>query len=97
MVLDVTAKDSEGNEYRETKTYRQIGVDTDRMWRFGAWQIKEVIDMTLQPRVTRKERVVFEFPKNLSSADVTVDLWYYVSEATGEKIDSVSRHLDFGK
>lgn len=91
----MTAKDSEGNEYRDTRVYRQIGVDTDRMWRFGAWQIKEVIDMTLQPKETRKERVVFEFPKNTGSADVTVEVYYYVSGAKGEKIYTVSRHLPF--
>lgn len=95
MVLDVTATDSEGNEYREKKVYRQVGLDTDRLWRFGAWQIKEVIDMTLQPKETREERVVFEFPKNTGSADVTVDVYYYVSGSEGDKIYSVSRHLLF--
>ena len=95
MVLEVTAKDSEGNEYGDTKVYRQIGVDTDRMWRFGAWQIKEVIDMTLRPHEMRKERVVFEFPKNMGSADVSVNVFYYISGASGEKIYSVSKHLPF--
>ena len=91
----MTARDSEGKEYGERKIYRQIGLDTDRLWRFGAWQIKEVIDMTLQPKETRGERVVFEFPKNTVSADVTVDVYYYVSGSEGEKIYSVTRHLPF--
>ena len=93
----MTATDSLGNEYADQRVYHQIGLDTDRRWRYGAWQIKEVLDMTLQPTEVRSERVVFVFPKNTASADVNVDVTYFISGAKGEKVFSTSKHIDFKK
>lgn len=91
----MTARDDKGNTYKEQKAYYPIGVDLDGYMRYGAWQIKELIDLTLRPKETEKERVVFEFAKDANSADVFVDLYYYISGSRGTKIYSRSKHLEF--
>lgn len=91
----MTAKDNKGKLYKDVKSYYQIGVDLDGYMREGAWQIKEVIDLTLPPLSTKKEHVVFEFAGDVSSADVSVDLYYYISGKQGTKVYTASKHLIF--
>ncbi len=95
MVLEVTAKDNKGKEYKDVKSYYTIGVDLDGYMRYGAWQIKELVDLSLQPKTIQKERVVFKFDKDVTSADVTVNVYYYISGKKGDKIYSTSKHLVF--
>ncbi len=95
MVLEVTAKDNKGKTYKETRSYYPIGVDLDGYMRYGAWQIKEIVDLTLQPKTIQKEQVVFEFDKDVESADVTVNVYYYISGKKGDIIYTKSKHLVF--
>ncbi|UCG77892.1 MAG: hypothetical protein JSV21_10010 [Nitrospirota bacterium] len=95
MVLEVIAKDNKGTELKETKSYYEIGNDLDGFMRYGAWQIKEIVDLTLQPLVKQKEKYVFEFKKDATEADVTVNLYYYISGKKGDKIYSKSKKLKF--
>jgi hypothetical protein len=95
VVLEVTAKDNKGKEYKEVKSYYPIGIDLDGYMRYGAWQIKEMIDLTLQPKTIQKEQVIFEFDKDITSADVAVNVYYYISGKKGDKIYSASKHLSF--
>lgn len=91
----MTARDNEGKEYKETKSYYPIGIDLDGFMRYGAWQIKEMIDLTLQPKTVRRERMVFEFDRKIESADITVNVYYYISGKKGDKIYTHSKHLEF--
>ena len=95
MVLEVTAKDNKGKVYKESKSYYPIGIDLDGYMRYGAWQIKELVDLTLQPMTVQKERFVFAFDKDVTSADVTVNVYYYISGKKGDKIYTKSKHLKF--
>ncbi len=95
MVLEVTAKDNKGKVYKEVKSYYPIGIDLDGYMRYGAWQIKEMIDLTLQPKTIQNEQVVFEFDKDVKSADVTVNVYYYISGKKGDKIYTASKQLSF--
>jgi hypothetical protein len=97
VVLEVIAKDNKGNEFKETKAYYPIGVDLDGYMRYGAWQIKEQIDLTLQPLEVQKEKYVFEFSKKATSADVTVNVYYYISGKKGDLIYDAKKHLEFGE
>lgn len=94
MVLEVTAKDSDGKVFFENKkTYFEIGVDTDRDMRYGAWQIKEVIDLTLPPLQTQKEQYLIHFDTNTDEAEVEAKLWYYISGGKGDVIYQVKKKL----
>ena len=97
MVLEVIAKDNKGTEFKETKNYYEIGTDLDGYMRYGAWQIKEIVDLTLQPLSTQKEKYVFEFSKKATSADVIVNVYYYISGKKGDLIYSTKKKLEFGE
>jgi hypothetical protein len=95
VVLEVTAKDNGDKEFKETRSYYPIGIDLDGYMRYGAWQIKEMIDLTLQPKATQKERFVFEFDENVSSVGVSVNVYYYVSGKKGDRIYTKTKHLTY--
>jgi len=78
--LEVSAKDQGGRElFSETRRYLQIGLDTEGYMRYGAWQIREYQDLSLQPRETRKERFLMHFKKDTSRAEVSVKVLYCLS------------------
>ncbi|MGD2080296.1 MAG: hypothetical protein PVJ36_04095 [Nitrospirota bacterium] len=87
MRLDVSAKDQDGRElFKDQKRYFQIGVDTQKYMRYGAWQIKEFYDLALQPKEVQKERFLMNFGKETRSADVEVSVTYCLS---GKKCDVI--------
>ena len=96
MVLDVTAKNSDGKKlFSASKTYFEIGVDTDRDMRYGAWQIKELIDLTLPPMQTQKEQFLMHFDTDTDEVLLEVKLWYFISGGKKELVSSVSRTLEY--
>ncbi len=101
MVLDVTAKnlDEEDTEKQELfkaqKTWFEIGVDLDRDMRYGAWQIKEIIDLTLPPMQTQKEQYLVNFDTDVEEVEVEVTLSYFISGGKGDVIYSVKKQLSF--
>lgn len=96
MVLDVTAKDSDGKVFfDEQVTWFEIGVDTDRDMRYGAWQIKEVIDLTLPPLQPQKERFVIHFDTDTDEVEIEAKLWYYISGGKGEVVYRVKKEYEY--
>lgn len=96
MVLEVTAKDPAGKVFFETKkNYFEIGVDTERDMRYGAWQIKEIIDLTLPPLQTQKEQYLVHFDTDTAEVEIEAKLWYYLSGAKGDVVYQVNRKLSF--
>jgi len=97
VVLEVTAKDHNNGKvlYQERRTYFEIGLDLDGYMRYGAWQIKEIIDLTLQPLETRHERFFITFPKEVSTVDLEVNVYYYISSKKGNLIYQEKRLLNY--
>ena len=96
MVLEVTAKTDSGKIIPiGRKEYREIGVDLDGKERLGAWQIKEVIDLSLQPRKTTKERFVTELPEDTKSAEIEVKVTYYPAPKTAVEVHKVTKKLNY--
>ena len=96
MVLDVTAKTDKGTVVpMGKKEYWELGMDMDGYHRMGAWQIKEIVDLTLPPRKTTKERFVTELPEGTTSADVEVKVTYFPSAKTELVIYQVTKKLTF--
>lgn len=69
----MTAKTDKGTVINiARKEYRELGMDLDGYHRLGAWQIKEIIDLTLPPRKTTRESFVAELPAETITADIEV-------------------------
>jgi len=96
VVLDVTATDDNGKElFKDSKTWFQIGVDTDRFMRYGAWQIKEFIDFTLPPLTTQSKQYLMHFNTDTEEVNIEVKLWYYISGSSGEVVYSFAETLKY--
>ncbi len=96
MVLEATAKDAEGKVlFQDQKTYFEIGVDTEGDMRYGAWQIKEIIDLTLKPMERRQEKFLMHFTTETEEVEVEVKLLYYIKGSKGDVIYSVKKQLEF--
>lgn len=96
MRLDVIAKDQNGKElFRDQKRYFQIGLDTEHYMRYGAWQIKEFYDLSLQPREVQKETFLMHFKKETTRADIDVTVTYCLSGKKCDVIYSKSSSLTY--
>lgn len=100
MVLEATAKTDKGTVIdMGRKEYWELGMDLDGDHRLGAWQIKEIIDLTIQPGDKTKERFVTELPPDTKNAEVEVKITYFPSGPAGKGIDvhKVVKKLNFEK
>jgi hypothetical protein len=96
--MEVTARTDNGSVIAiAKKEYREIGVDVDGNERLGAWQIKEIIDLSLPPNKKTHERFLAEFPENTKSADIEVVLKYYLTPAYESVVHTVTKKVSFGK
>ena len=101
MVLDVTAKNLDEEDpkkqelFKGQKTWFEIGVDLDRDMRYGAWQIKEIIDLTLPPMQTQKEQYLIHFDTDIEEVEVEVKLSYFISGGQGAVVHTMKKQLSF--
>ena len=96
MVLEVTAKTNRGKVITMgRKEYWEIGLDLDGEHRMGAWQIKEILDLTLPPRKTTTERFVTELPKGTKSAEVEVKVTYKPAKTITLNVHRIVKKLTF--
>lgn len=96
MVLEVTAKTDKGEKITVgSKEYWEIGLDLDGNHRFGAWEIKEIIDLTIPPRNTLRERFMAELPEGTKSATVEVKLNYHPSKKITLEVHKVEKEVVF--
>ncbi len=95
MVLEVTAKDPKTGKvlHQEKKEYFEIGLDIEGRMRYGAWQIKEILDLTLQPLRTREERFFFLLPKDTHEALVEVKTYYCIKGSKCDLIYTASKKV----
>ncbi len=92
----MTAKDADGNElFKNEKKWFEIGIDPDKDMRYGAWQIKEIIDLTLPPLATQKEQYLIHFDTDIDELNIEAKLYYYISVSNGELVYEVSKTLSF--
>jgi len=91
-------KDAEKQElFKASKTWFEIGVDMDRDMRYGAWQIKEIIDLTLPPLQTQKEQFLINFDTDTEEVEIEAKLFYYISGKKGDIIYTVNKQLTFSE
>lgn len=93
---NLNEKDAKKQEmFKASKTWFEIGVDMDRDMRYGAWQIKEIVDLTLPPLQTQKERYIMHFDTDTSDIEIEAKLFYYISGKKGDEIYSVKKQVSF--
>jgi hypothetical protein len=93
----VTAKTDKGTIINiGKKEYWEIGMDIDGDHRLGAWQIKEIIDLTLPPKKTTKESFVTELPPDTKSAEVEVKVTRLAGSKSFE-LYKATKNLNFEK
>ncbi len=99
MVLDVTARNLAETDpekqlmFSAQKKYFEIGRDLEGRMRYGAWQIKEIVDLTLQPMETRKEQFLVNFDTDVEEVEIEANLSYFINGKKGDVIYSVKETL----
>lgn len=101
MVLDVTARNLEEKDpekqilFTGQKTWFEIGVDMDRDMRYGAWQIKEIIDLTLPPQQTQKQEFLMHFDTDTEEVEIEVKLSYFISGGKGDVLYTEKKQFSY--
>jgi hypothetical protein len=98
VVLDVTAK-TENNPkvFGYQKVWQEIGVDLKGDQKVKAWEIKNTIDMALQPRRTHTETLAINFPEGTAAAEIEATLTYHHRPGEEFVVHRVVRRVQFGK
>jgi hypothetical protein len=81
VVLEVTAKTPDGKEIGTQKRHYhpQATNEKNSKMLYGAQQkVANIRDTSIQPYQTKTESMEFILPKGVRSADITVDLSYYL-------------------
>lgn len=74
----MTAKERKSGKvlWQQKKEYFEIGLDWDGDRRYGAWQIKDIVDYTLPPRTTTTEKFYLVFEPETKAVDLEVKVRY---------------------
>ncbi|OCC15666.1 hypothetical protein DBT_1017 [Dissulfuribacter thermophilus] len=83
--------------HQEKKEYFEIGLDIEGRMRYGAWQIKELADLTLPPLQKRDERFLFTLPKETEEALVDVKVYYCINGSKCDVVRSISKKVSYGE
>lgn len=74
----MTAKTEAGTKvFGHQKTWREIGVDLAGNQQFKSWEIKNTIDLALQPRQTATERLTIAPPDGTKTLEIEAVLTYH--------------------
>lgn len=101
MVLDVTARNLAESDpekqviFADSKKYFEIGRDMEGRMRYGAWQIKEIVDLTLQPLETKKEEFLMNFDTDVEEVEVEAVLTYFVSGKKKDVVYSIKENIAY--
>lgn len=75
--------------------YFEIGRDLQNKMRYGAWQIKEIVDLTLQPMQTRREQYLMNFDTDVEEIEIEAKLSYFINGKKGDVVHSVTKKLTY--
>lgn len=98
MVLEATAKTDGGALIPMGKReYWEIGYDLEGKQKMGSWEIKEIVDLSLQPGKRTEERFMTEFPMGTKSAEIELKVSMYPSPKTELVIHRVVKKIHFDR
>jgi hypothetical protein len=101
VVLDVTARNLAASDpekqvlFADQKKYFEIGRDMEGRMRYGAWQIKEIVDLTLQPLETKKEEFLMNFDTDIEEVEIEAILTYFVSGKKKDVVYSIKKNIAY--
>lgn len=96
MVLEVTARDQKGKVvWSQKKEYFQPGLDLDGDRRYGAWQIKDILDFALPPRKTTTEKYYAVFEEGVQKVDLEVKVTYSHKKGEEFTIHTYKKTLEY--
>jgi hypothetical protein len=101
VVLDVTARNLEEKDpekqvlFSASKSWWEIGKDLNDRMRYGAWQIKEIVDLTLQPMDVAKQQYLIHFDTDVSQVEIEAKLSYFISGKKGDVIYTEKKKLTY--
>jgi len=98
VVLDVTAKtESNPKVFTYQKVWQEIGVDLNGEQKVKAWEIKNTIDLALQPRRTQTETLTINFPEGTATAEIEATLTHQHRPGEESVVHRVVRKVSFKK
>lgn len=77
------------------KVWQEIGVDLNGDQKVRAWDIKNTIDLALQPRRTHTETLAILFPEGTTAAEIVATLTYQHRPGEEFVVHKVERKLVF--
>jgi hypothetical protein len=101
VVLDVTARNLAESDpekqviFADSKKYFEIGRDMEGRMRYGAWQIKEIVDLTLQPLETKKEEFLMNFDTDVEEVEIEAVLTYFVSGKIKDVVYTIKENIAY--
>ena len=81
--------------FSDQKKYFEIGRDMEGRMRYGAWQIKEIVDLTLQPMEIKKEQFMMNFDTDVENVEIEAVLTYFVSGKIKDVVYSHKENITF--
>jgi hypothetical protein len=77
------------------KKYFEIGRDLQNRMRYGAWQIKEIVDLILQLMQTRREQYLINFDTDVKEVEIEAKLSYFISGKNGDVVYLTKEKLTY--
>ncbi|MDI6801816.1 MAG: hypothetical protein QMD01_07195 [Thermodesulfovibrionales bacterium] len=95
--MEVIAKDNASGKviWSQKKEYFEPGLDLDGDRRYGAWQMKDILDFTLPPRRTTTEKYYAVFPEGANKIDLEVKVVYFHKAGTEFVVHHDKRTLEY--
>ncbi len=79
------------------KVWQEIGVDLNGDQKVRAWDIKNTIDLALQPRRIHTETLTILFPEGTTGAEVVATLTYHHRPGEEFVVHRAARRILFRK
>jgi hypothetical protein len=94
----VTAKTASNPKvFSYQKVWQEIGVDLKGEQKVKAWEIKNTIDLALQPRRTHTETLSINFPEGTDAAEIEATLTYQHRPGEDFVVHRIVRKITFNK
>ncbi|MDP2157332.1 MAG: hypothetical protein Q8K68_06460 [Nitrospirota bacterium] len=93
-------KDGKDVENKQDRQYHPQATNCrDTKMKYGAqWKVANIRDTSLQPGQAKKETIEFDLPEGVRSAEVTVNLYYELTNPDQKfPIHSVTRKVSLDK